>query len=193
MTVDFILASASQRRQELLKRILPEFRIKVSDFNEDLIIYDGDPRSYVKRLALEKAKAISHSFSKETYILGADTVVYFQGKILEKPIDRNDAYKMIKMMQGNTHQVYSGMALIQSEHSIKDTLAIETEVLFAPMDEREIQTYLDTDEWRDKAGGYGIQGFAARHITGIHGDYYNVMGLPLQELYKVLKKYNIKT
>ncbi len=191
--MDFILASASPRRQELLLRILPEFKIKVSDFNEDLIKYDGDPKSYVKRLALEKAKAISHSFSKDTYILGADTVVYFQGEILEKPKDRHDAYHMIKSMQGNTHQVYSGIALIQGENAIKETLAIETEVLFAPMDEREIQTYLDTDEWRDKAGGYGIQGFAARYITGIHGDYYNVMGLPLQELYKVLKKYNIKT
>ena len=191
--MDFILASASPRRQELLLRILPEFKIKVSDFNEDLIKYDGDPKSYVKRLALEKAKAISHSFSKDTYILGADTVVYFQGEILEKPKGRHDAYHMIKSMQGNTHQVYSGIALIQGENSIKETLAIETEVLFAPMDEREIQTYLDTDEWRDKAGGYGIQGFAARYITGIHGDYYNVMGLPLQELYKVLKKYNIKT
>lgn len=192
MNLDFILASASQRRQELLKRILPNFEIKVSAFNEELISYNGDPMSYVKRLALEKAKAVSSHYSDETYILGADTVVYFKGQILEKPRSRNEAYEMIQLMQGETHKVYSGMALFQDKNNIMDTLAVETKVLFASMDEDEIQAYLDTNEWVDKAGGYGIQGYAARYIIGINGDYYNVMGLPLQELYQVLKRHKIK-
>lgn len=190
--MNFILASASQRRQELLKRVLSDFTIKVSHFNEELIVYEGDPKSYVKSLAFEKAKVLMDDFPVDTYILGADTVVYFQGEILEKPKDKNHAFDMIKKMQGQSHQVYSGLALVQKENMITETIAIETEVFFAPMDDFEIQTYLDTNEWKDKAGGYGIQGYAARYITGIEGDYYNVMGLPLHELYSLLKKYNIK-
>ncbi len=189
--MNFILASASERRQELLKRILSEFTIKVSQFDEELIPYDGDPRSYVKSLALEKAKVLSADSPRDAYILGADTVVFFNEKILGKPADAQEAFQMIKMIQGKTHDVHTGIALIQNERNISDTLSVKTKVCFAPMDDEEIKTYLNTNEWKGKAGAYGIQGYASQFIRGIQGDYYNVMGLPLQELYTLLKKYKI--
>ncbi len=190
--MNFILASASERRQELLKRILSQFTIKVSHFNEELISYTGEPELYVRSLALEKAKALSCDSPEEAYILGADTVVFLQEKILGKPDDAQEAFDMIKMIQGKTHHVYTGIALIQKKRNILDTLAVKTEVCFAPMTDDEILSYIYTNEWEGKAGSYGIQGFAAKYISGIKGDYYNVMGLPLQELYSLLKKYNIK-
>lgn len=190
--MNFILASASERRQELLKRIISEFTIRISNFNEDLILYDGDPQTYVKSLALEKAKAIAPDFPQDAFILGADTVVFYQNKILGKPKDIQDAFQMIKLIQGETHEVYSGIALIQQERTIMETLAVKTKVFFAPMNDEEIQDYLGTLEWEGKAGAYGIQGYASQYIQGIEGDYYNVMGLPLQVLYTLLKKYKIK-
>ena len=99
---------------------------------------------------------------------------------------------MINMIQGQTHDVYSGVALIQKERNICDSFFVKTQVCFAPMDQEEIKLYLDTKEWEGKAGAYGIQGYASRYISGIIGDYYNVTGLPLQELYVLLKKYKIK-
>ncbi len=190
--MNFILASASERREELLKRILSEFAIKVSNFNEELIPYLGDPSIYVKRLAMEKAKVLIADSAPDAYILGADTIVFFKEKVLGKPKNLNEAFEMINMIQGQTHDVYSGVALIQKERNICDSFFVKTQVCFAPMDQEEIKRYLDTKEWEGKAGAYGIQGYASRYISGIIGDYYNVMGLPLQELYVLLKKYKIK-
>jgi septum formation protein len=189
--VDFILASGSLRRQELLQRLGMEFQISVSEFDENSVPYDGDPESYVKTLALEKARNILDSETEGAFILGADTVVCVDGRILGKPSDRIDAFNMIRSLQARSHEVYSGIALIRHGSEICETASVKTSVLFSPMTDQEIEIYLDKNEWHDKAGAYGIQGSAGLFIEGIEGDYYNVMGLPLNTLYKMLRKHHI--
>ncbi len=189
--MNFILASGSIRRQELMKRMGIDFNVIVSEFDEELVTYDGDPESYVKILAFEKAKNILNEETKNSFILGADTIVCADGKVLGKPKDRNEAFTMMRLLQGNIHEVYSGLALIHDRKEIIETVSRKTLVQFSSMSDEEIQSYLDQDEWKDKAGAYGIQGAAGLFIKGIEGDYYNVVGLPLNTLYQVLKKYQI--
>lgn len=189
--MEFILASGSVRRQELLERLGIDFQILVSQFDERSVPYLGDPESYVKTLALEKARNILNDETHNSFILGADTVVCVKGKILGKPENREDAFSMMKSLQSTAHEVYSGLALIHESESICETASIRTSVQFSPMTDEEISQYLDRNEWQDKAGAYGIQGAAGLFIEGIEGDYYNVMGLPLNTLYKILKKHQI--
>lgn len=189
--MNFILASGSLRRQELIKRMGIDYEVIVSDFDEENVPYDGDPESYVKILASEKAKNILNEETSNSFILGVDTIVCAQGKILGKPKDRDDAFTMMKLVQDNIHEVYSGLALIHENKGIIETVSRKTSVQFSPMSDEEIQTYLDKNEWNDKAGAYGIQGAAGVFVKGIEGDFYNVMGLPLNTLYNMLKKYQI--
>jgi septum formation protein len=189
--MDFILASGSLRRQELIKRMGIDYQVIVSEFDEENVPYDGDPESYVKILASEKAKSILNEETRNAFILGADTIVCAQGRILGKPKDRDDAFAMMKIVQNNTHDVYSGLALIHENKGIMETVSRKTSVQFSSMSDEEIHTYLDKNEWKDKAGAYGIQGAAGLFIKGIEGDYYNVMGLPLNTLYNILKKHQI--
>lgn len=189
--MNFILASGSLRRQELIKRMGIDYQVIVSDFDEEKVPYDGDPESYVKILASEKAKNILNEETSNSFILGVDTIVCAQGKILGKPKDRDDAFSMMKLMQNNTHEVYSGLALIHEKKGIIETVSRKTSVQFSSMSDEEIHAYLDKNEWEDKAGAYGIQGAAGVFIKGIEGDFYNVMGLPLNTLYNILRKYQI--
>lgn len=189
--MEFILASGSLRRQELLQRLGMEYQISVSEFDENSVPYDGDPEIYVKILALEKARSILDKNTESAYILGADTVVCVDGRILGKPVDRSDAFSMIRSLQARSHEVYSGIALINETSGICETESVRTSVRFSPMTDAEIEIYLDKGEWHDKAGAYGIQGSAGLFIEGIEGDYYNVMGLPLNTLYKMLRKHHI--
>lgn len=186
----FVLASASLRRQELLQRINIPYEIIVSDFDEDSVPFEGDPESYVKKLAEEKANSVSKALSTDVVVIGADTVVYADGQILGKPKSRENAKRMMKLLQGTSHYVYSGVALIHPARNLNTTFSVVTTVSFSEMDDQEIDLYLTRDEWQDKAGAYGIQGAAGIYIREIHGDYYNVMGLPLQELYAHLRKYS---
>ena len=189
--MNFILASGSLRRQELIRRMGIDFQVIVSEFDEDTVPYEGDPETYVKILASEKAKNILSEETSNSFILGADTVVCAEGEILGKPADREEAFLMMKMLQDNTHEVYSGLALIHEEKGILDTVSRKTSVRFCSMSDEEIHAYLDQNEWQDKAGAYGIQGAAGLFIEGIEGDYYNVMGLPLNTLYHMLRKHQI--
>lgn len=189
--MNFILASGSLRRQELIRRMGIDFQVIVSEFDEDTVPYEGDPETYVKILASEKAKNILSEETSNSFILGADTVVCAEGEILGKPTDREEAFLMMKMLQDNTHEVYSGLALIHEEKGILDTVSRKTSVRFCSMSDEEIHAYLDQNEWQDKAGAYGIQGAAGLFIEGIEGDYYNVMGLPLNTLYHMLRKHQI--
>lgn len=186
----FVLASASLRRQELLQRMNIPYEIIVSDFDEDSVPFEDDPESYVKKLAEEKAKCVSKVLSDDVVVIGADTIVYADGQILGKPKSREDAKRMMKLLQGTSHYVYSGVALIHPAQNLKTTFSVVTTVSFSEMDDQEIELYLTQDEWQDKAGAYGIQGAAGIFIREIHGDYYNVMGLPLQKLYTYLRKYS---
>ena len=186
----FVLASASARRQELLQRMNIPYEIIVSDFDEDSVSFEGNPSDYVKELAMEKANSVSETLSGDSLVIGADTIVYANGQILGKPKNRQDAKRMMKMLQGTNHYVYSGVALIHPARNLKTAFSVVTTVSFSKMDDNEIEFYLTRDEWQDKAGAYGIQGAAGIYIRGIHGDYYNVMGLPLQELYTRLREYS---
>lgn len=186
----FVLASASARRQELLQRMSIPYEIIVSDFDEDSVSFEGNPSDYVKELAMEKANSVSETLSGDSLVIGADTIVYANGQILGKPKNRQDAKRMMKMLQGTSHFVYSGVALIHPARNLKTTFSVVTTVSFSEMDDEEIEFYLAQEEWQDKAGAYGIQGAAGIYIREIHGDFYNVMGLPLQELYTHLRKYS---
>ncbi|MEY8427657.1 Maf family protein [Lachnospiraceae bacterium 46-15] len=183
-----ILASASPRRRELLTQAGIVFTVKVSDAEE--IITENAPDKVVKELALLKAKAVAET-EEDALVIGADTIVAAEGNILGKPHSREEAFSMLSMLQGKTHQVYTGVALITKEagKEKQEVFAEKTDVTFYPMTEKEIWGYIDTGEPMDKAGSYGIQGRAAVYIEKISGDYNNVVGLPVAKLYQALKKY----
>ena len=181
-----ILASASPRRRELLTQAGFSFEVKVSDADE--IITEKEPDKIVKELALVKACAVAAS-ETEALIIGADTIVTVDGKILGKPRDAEEAFSMLSMLQGRTHQVYTGVALITKEEGLQKShvFSEKTDVHMYPMTEQEIREYIATGEPLDKAGAYGIQGRAAVYIRKIEGDYNNVVGLPISWLYQELK------
>lgn len=181
-----ILASASPRRRELLTQAGFSFEVKVSDADE--IITEKEPDKIVKELALVKACAVAAS-ETEALIIGADTIVTVDGKILGKPRDAEEAFSMLSMLQGRTHQVYTGVALITKEEGLQKShvFSEKTDVHMYPMTEQEIREYIATGEPLDKAGAYGIQGRAAVYIRKIEGDYNNVVGLPISRLYQELK------
>ena len=184
-----ILASASPRRKELLEQLGVDFKIEVADCDE---IMDDEiaPDVLVQRNASEKAKAVA-KLNPQNTVLGADTVVTIDGKILGKPKDREDAFNMLKKLQGRSHYVYTGIALVyhNEEKCIVKTEAVGTEVFFGPMTDKEIENYVATGEPMDKAGAYGIQGKAGLFVKGIEGDYYNVVGLPYSRLNREIKKF----
>ena len=174
-----VLASKSPRRSEILKNAGIDFTVRVADADET--IHDGTkPEDAVVFLAARKAMAVERA-DDET-VLGADTVVVLDDKILGKPKDREDAYNMIKNLSGRVHSVYTGVCAIGNGISL--TFAEETKVEFYPLTEDEINEYINTEEPYDKAGAYGIQGLASKFIRGIQGDYFNVVGLPVSSVYK---------
>jgi len=178
-----ILASASPRRKELLGLITSDFRVVTSDVDE--MLPDGiAPVEAVKLLAERKARDVAKNHPQDT-VIGSDTVVAIDGAILGKPIDDEDAAKMLRSLSGRKHMVYTGVCVISPEKC--SVFAGGAAVKFAEMSEQEIKEYVKSGECRDKAGAYGIQGYGARYIEYIEGDYYSVMGLPVQLLYKELR------
>lgn len=146
------------------------------------------PADYVERLALEKAEAAARHKSAPL-VLGADTTVVVEGEMLAKPVDEEDARRMLRCLSDRWHEVLTGVALVArtGEDSVRRIVAHErTRVRFGPMTEREINWYVQTGEPADKAGAYAVQGYAALFIEGIEGDYWNVVGLPVRLVYKLL-------
>lgn len=192
-----ILASASPRRRELLNLAKFEFEVIPSCMEE--IISESEPAKIVMELATQKAQEIFHaqkalpSNAKPLLVIGADTVVSYHQEILGKPTDVPDARRMLRMLSGNTHQVYTGVALFYAdlEHGIsKQTCFHEkTDVTFYDMTTEEIDSYIATGDPMDKAGSYGIQGPCAVHVKEICGDYNNVVGLPIARLYHEIKAF----
>lgn len=185
-----ILASASPRRKELLTQAGYEFEIQVSHKEE---IYSAQtPDEIVKELALLKARDIAQqNATKDMVVIGADTVVAYQGRILGKPESKEAAFEMINYFQGDRHQVYTGVAILDYDEKGNETVinhAVKTEVYVNTMTEEEIWEYIESDNVMDKAGSYGIQSGFARHIEKIEGDYFNVVGLPISFIYEALKK-----
>lgn len=192
MIKTIILASASPRRKELLSQIGLYPQIIPSAIEEK--ITDTALEKVVMSLAMQKAedvarKVISQGRQEGAAVIGADTVVAINGTILGKPKDKNDAARMIKMLQGQTHQVYTGVSIFAWDNGMEKTASFfeETHVTVYPMDEREIDRYVSSGEPDDKAGAYGIQGLFAAHIKKIDGDYNNVVGLPTGRVYQELK------
>lgn len=180
-----ILASNSPRRKELLKLLDLDFTINASDICEDL--KEGlSNEELVMDLAFQKAAEILKD-NKNSLVLGFDTLVILDGKPLGKPIDRKNGFQMLKSLSGRKHRVLTGCAILTDESS--DVFYDFADVYFNIMTDNEINEYLDTNEPFDKAGAYGIQGYGARYIQKIEGDYYSVMGVPLQKLYKKLRDF----
>ena len=185
-----ILASGSPRRKELLLQIgiVPE--IIVSHVEEK--ITSAVPAEVVMSLAEQKAVDVAKDMPEGKMILGSDTVVAADGKILGKPKSHEEAYEMIRSLAGRSHQVYTGVCIVKKGAAGgKDTVVSfydETDVQVSGMTEAEIQEYADSEEPMDKAGAYAVQGFFARYIEGLRGSYANVMGLPVHLVYRKLKE-----
>jgi septum formation protein len=189
--MEFVLASASERRQELLKRIVEDFKIVISNFDETSVNFGGDCDEYVKVLALGKAREVADRTKDESMVVGSDTIVYHNGKILGKPKDEQDAYNMLKSLSGSSHKVYSGIAVINTASNEIKMDSVCTEVFFSTLSEEQISRYIASAEPMDKAGAYGIQGNGGIFVEKIHGCYYNVVGLPLNRLYFMLREMGV--
>jgi septum formation protein len=185
-----ILASASPRRRELMMQAGYEFEIQVSHKEE--IYISETPEGIVEELALLKAKDIAEqNVAKDLVVIGADTVVAYQGAILGKPKTKEDAFSMIQSFQGDKHQVYTGVAILDYDNEGREKVvnhAVRTDVYVNPMSDAEIWRYIETDNVMDKAGSYGIQSGFAVHIEKIEGDYFNVVGLPISYIYNILRE-----
>ena len=177
-----VLASGSPRRSEIMKSVGWEFTKDVPDIDESELEGE-DPSTYVQRLAKEKAEAVAESHPNEI-ILAADTTVVIDDQIIGKPRDVDDARRMIRMLSGNWHEVLTGIAVM------KDTSAAvgmeSTRVKFAPMNDAEIEFLVEKGDPLDKAGAYAVQAQAALFIEGIEGDYWNVVGLPISLVYRMV-------
>ena len=189
-----ILASASPRRRELLTRVGLSFEVLPARGEENP--HSAIPEEMVQELSAGKALEIYGSLEEqekeEAVIIGADTLVAFENRVMGKPHDEKDAFDMLFLLQGKTHQVYTGVTLIytpKGETACKKLTFVEkTDVTMYPMTEQEILEYIATGEPMDKAGAYGIQGRCAAYVREICGDYNNVVGLPVSRLYQELKR-----
>lgn len=178
--MNIILASASPRRQELLAIITPSFTIEVANVNEEAV-FAPTPTQLVQKLAVLKASAIQSADA----VIGCDTIVEINGEILGKPKDENHAIEMLNKLSGNTHFVHTGVCIKYDGEMQK--FVETTKVTFSKIPQSELQSYVKTKEAYDKAGGYGIQSWAARYITAIDGCFFNVMGLPVARLCQKLR------
>jgi septum formation protein len=198
-----VLASASPRRQELLRNARIPFVVQAADVDETPLIRES-ARDCAERLAREKARAVSCGWPN-VFVLGADTVVVVEGEIYGKPRDRDDAARMLRLLSGRTHQVITGVCLTRlpeitktedrelktasqpTDEVFEDVRSETTLVTMSALSDDEIRIYLATEEPMDKAGAYAIQGMASRWISRIDGDYFNVVGLPVALVYGMLR------
>lgn len=189
LPLDVILASASPRRRELLSLIFREFRVIPSDFDESLVPSELAPPEHVLYSALMKARDVAANFP-DSLVIGADTIVVIDEVILGKPADDADAARMLKLLSGRTHEVYTGIAVVQD--GIERAEVECTAVNFRELTDDVISRYIASGEPMDKAGAYAIQGKGAVLIKSIAGCYPNVVGLPLYELSRLLMEFGIE-
>lgn len=180
----YVLASASPRRRELLQMILPEFIVRPAECDETCEIQD--PHSLVMELARRKCRAAVSVSKPGDVVIAADTLVFLAGQPLGKPRDAQDACAMLRKLSGKTHQVLTAYSVWAKGEEV--TRCVETDVTFFDLTDAEIEAYVATKEPMDKAGSYGIQGKGALLVSGIRGDYYNVVGLPVSDLARTLRK-----
>ncbi len=179
-----ILASASPRRRELLNQIGIAHTVLPAHIDESRLPGEA-PVAYVRRLALEKARTVGGQHPGAV-VLAADTTVVLRGEIMNKPVDRGDAERMLRALAGHTHHVHTGIALVWNAAEL---VHVETTaVTMTTMPETELAAYLQSGDSLDKAGAYGIQGYAARWAARIEGDFFNVVGLPLAATVRLLRE-----
>jgi len=191
-----VLASASPRRQELLRNAGIAFTVHAANISETLIAGES-PQACAERLAMEKPLAVFPQHPNEC-VLGADTIVVVNGEILGKPRDAKDAERMLGLLSGRTHEVITGVCLAGPERrdeisqlipAFQNTCSERTLVSMSSLTEDDIRQYVATREPEDKAGAYAIQGIASRWVYRIEGDYFNVVGLPVSLLYRMLRQH----
>lgn len=179
-----ILASNSERRQKLLQDAGISFKVYPSDIVED---FDKKlkPQEVVEYLSFIKAESVQKVFP-EDIIIGADTIVVFKGEILGKPKSSEDAFRMLKMLSGETHDVLTGVTILKGE--IKKTIVSESKVIMRKYSDLEIEEYIKTGEPMDKAGSYAIQGIGGQLVDSFEGDFFSIVGLPLKKVLDILKE-----
>jgi septum formation protein len=182
-----ILASTSPRRKEILEMLDLEFEIIPSSFKEDNTLPLA-PSVLVCQLALGKAKEVSKR-NPDALVIGADTLMSLDGRIIGKPKDQDDARTILNVLSGRVHSVFSGIALVEGQQI--QSASAESKVYFKKLEASEIEAYLKTNEWQDKAGGYGVQSSGGDLIEKIEGGYLNIVGLPLDLLIEMLKKFGV--
>ena len=181
-----ILASESPRRQAMLHQIGLDFSVIISGIDEDISI-NLPPNQLAEHFAREKAHAVSVDYPNQL-VIGADTIVVFDGQIFGKPKDHKDSFNMLSTLSGNTHQVITGVALQLQDKNLDETFHEVTNVTFNTLNDSDINYYLDTYKPFDKAGSYGIQDWFAVFVKHIDGCFYNVMGLPLANFWERINK-----
>ncbi|MEN6422783.1 MAG: Maf family protein [Smithella sp.] len=187
--VSFILASASPRRREILKSVGLNFKIIPAHVNEDYLAGES-PARHVRRLSLDKATVVAEK-NQNSWVLGADTIVVIDGRILGKPANQAQAANMLKKLSGREHKVFTGFTIVRVSSGICTTKVIQSAVRFKTISSDEMNWYIACDEPYDKAGGYAIQGRGAYFIRSIRGSYTNVIGLPLCEVLETLKEFKV--
>jgi septum formation protein len=184
-----VLASASPRRQELLRNAGIPFVVQPTNISE--VPQRGEaPRAFAERMAREKALAVFRPRPND-FVLGADTIVVVDGEILGKPRDTADAVRMLRMLSGRKHQVVTGVCLVGPRLRTDDVRSETTLVTMDTLSDDDIRSYVSTGEPTDKAGAYAIQGRASRWVSRIEGDYFNVVGLPVSLVYKMLREHGV--
>ena len=186
-----ILASSSPRRRELLEKAGVHFQVMPSQEEEH--IEKKQPAQIVENLSWQKAASVASKTGQDVIVIGSDTLVAYEGRVLGKPRDEEEAVETLKLLQGNTHQVYTGVTVIvrDKEEEITKTFSRRTDVTFYPVDEKEIRAYVATGDPMDKAGSYDIRGDFSVYIKEIYGDYNNVVGLPVSMLFWEMKQLGI--
>ena len=184
-----ILASASPRREEILKKTGLPFRVVASNYHEE-IESAMNPRALARLLSLKKAEAIARRYEK-ALVIGADTFIVFKGRIIGKPHTKAEARRMLTMLSGRRHTVITGFTIIDGERGKRVSRSEETTVVLKKLTRREIEGYVKTEEPLDKAGAYAVQGIGAAIVSRIEGDYFNVMGLPFSKLVECLNGFGV--
>ncbi len=184
-----ILASASPRRKQLLKKIGLKFRVEPSNYEEN-ISCELEPHELAKSLSLEKARLVAKNY-KNALLIAADTFIVFEGKILGKPRTNTEAKEMLETINGKPHSVINGFTIVDTGNNKALSRSVETKVHLRKLSSNEIDAYVRSKEPLDKAGAYAIQGLGSVIVEKIEGDYFNVIGLPLSALTESLKEFGV--
>ncbi|SNQ60774.1 Maf family protein [Candidatus Methanoperedens nitratireducens] len=189
-TKEIILASASARRKELLELIGLQFKVDPADYKEEMNL-KLSPHELARALSLKKAKSVAGKYNN-AIIIAADTFVIIRGQLLGKPHTKEEARRMLVLLDGATHSVITGFTILDTDTGKKISRSVETKVTFKKLTEKEIDAYVKTKEPLDKAGAYAIQGLGSILVKRIEGDYFNVIGLPLCPLVECLAEFGVR-